>query len=87
MSDPVRTCVGCRERFPAGELCRFAWHEGAVRFGRTLPGRGGWVCPDSTCWATARRRGAVSRALRRSVDDRQLPDLPPPSDPARRSSS
>ena len=34
-----------------------------VRVGRTLPGRGAWVCPGPDCMRTALTRGALARAL------------------------
>ncbi|MEO1060046.1 MAG: YlxR family protein [Actinomycetota bacterium] len=67
MNGPVRTCIGCRTRRPAAELRRLAVVEGTVRFGRTLPGRGAWLCPDQDCWELAVKRRAFERAFRGSV--------------------
>jgi predicted RNA-binding protein YlxR (DUF448 family) len=42
---------------------------GQLRAGRTLPGRGAWICTSElACWETAIRRGALGKALRGSVD-------------------
>ena len=42
---PQRTCVGCRRRgSPSGWQRIAAGRDGAVRMGRTAPGRGAWCC-------------------------------------------
>ncbi|MGC9993191.1 MAG: YlxR family protein [Candidatus Cybelea sp.] len=49
MANPVRTCVGCRRRFPQGELDRFVrsatgWHaDGSGPRGKQA-GRGAYLC-------------------------------------------
>ena len=44
--------------------------DGAVVPGRTLPGRGAWLCRDSAgCIDSAQQRRAFDRALRGSVGD------------------
>jgi len=67
--EPIRTCVGCRRRAPQSELVRLALtEEGALAIGRTLPGRGAWLCAGSLdCLEQAARRNALSRALRSPV--------------------
>jgi predicted RNA-binding protein YlxR (DUF448 family) len=63
---PIRTCVGCGARAPQGDLVRFVAIAGvlAVDERRRLPGRGGYLHRQPTCWtALVRRRGAV-RSLR-----------------------
>ena len=72
IAEPIRTCVGCRRRLPASSLVRCAVVDGQVRLGRTLPGRGAWLCPTPECVAAAVRRGGLARALglsRHQVDD------------------
>ncbi|MBS4101438.1 YlxR family protein [Tsukamurella paurometabola] len=75
---PVRTCIGCRRRAPAGELVRVVAStpvDGArtvVVDGRhRLPGRGAWLHDDPGCREQARKRNAFRRALRVSgpLDD------------------
>ncbi|MGH9215911.1 MAG: YlxR family protein [Acidimicrobiales bacterium] len=64
---PIRTCVGCRRRRPQVELERFVRSpEGSIVEGRTLPGRGAWLCKDTlaACRERAERRGAFARAFR-----------------------
>ncbi|CAM4039552.1 MULTISPECIES: YlxR family protein [Tsukamurella] len=81
MSEPVRTCIGCRRRAPAAELIRtvaVAGDDGALRVvvdgARRLPGRGAWLHDAPECVEQARRRNAFRRALRVSgpLDDSML---------------
>jgi predicted RNA-binding protein YlxR (DUF448 family) len=66
---PQRTCVGCRRKAGQDELVRVVRRsDGTLRAGRTLPGRGAWLCAESpSCLQRAARRGALSRALRAPV--------------------
>ncbi|MEZ5138646.1 MAG: YlxR family protein [Acidimicrobiales bacterium] len=66
---PIRTCVGCRRRRPQADLVRVvADGDGSVAIGRTLPGRGAWLCRASTsCLDLAIRRHGLARSLRTSV--------------------
>ena len=68
---PQRTCVGCRRRGPtAHELVRVARRaDGSLAVGRTLPGRGAWLCSGSrSCFDLAVKREAFRRAFRAPVD-------------------
>ena len=67
MSEPVRTCVGCRERASQSELIRLAWDGTSVFVSRTAPGRGAWVHPRSECTDKLTRKGVLSRAFRTTV--------------------
>jgi hypothetical protein len=73
ITGPVRTCVGCRRRFPLaeGRLVRVAiGQEGTAQIGRTLPGRGAWLCGvDRACLDRAQRTKALHRALRTDPGD------------------
>jgi predicted RNA-binding protein YlxR (DUF448 family) len=51
-----------------GALRRIVAVDGRLVEGRTLPGRGAWLCPDPACAALAARRRAFGRALRTDVD-------------------
>ncbi|MBW8826723.1 MAG: YlxR family protein [Acidobacteria bacterium] len=67
---PVRTCVGCRVKRPQDELLRVIRRsDGTLEVGRTLPGRGAWLCPDEACLGLALRRRALERALRGDLSD------------------
>ncbi|MES1170320.1 MAG: YlxR family protein [Leifsonia sp.] len=64
--EPVRTCLGCRQRAPRSSLVRVVARDGraVVDSAARLPGRGAWVHPDRECVASALQRKALSRALR-----------------------
>ncbi|GAB3696803.1 YlxR family protein [Mariniluteicoccus flavus] len=66
MTQPIRTCVGCRSARPQAELVRVAVVAGVVDLDpdRTAAGRGAWLHPDPDCVALAVRRRAFGRALR-----------------------
>ena len=63
---PVRTCVGCRERVTKTDLVRLVAIDGSLVIDResTLPGRGAYVHSRSDCVDSALRRRAFPRALR-----------------------
>jgi predicted RNA-binding protein YlxR (DUF448 family) len=65
-----RTCIGCRRKAAPDELVRVIRREdGRLEVGRTLPGRGAWLCAGSpACVEAAHRRRAFDRALRGPVD-------------------
>ena len=65
----MRSCAGCGERAPQGELVRMTWRDGALRrdAGRRAEGRGAYLHGRPACWETfVARRGSV-RSLRTSV--------------------
>ncbi|NLD76433.1 MAG: YlxR family protein [Acidimicrobiales bacterium] len=67
---PRRTCVGCRTTRTSSELVRVARDaEGNLAIGRTLPGRGAWLCRDdlTRCSDHAIRKGGFARAFRTKV--------------------
>lgn len=78
---PIRTCAGCRETRPQGELVRLAVVEEPPFLvpdaRRTLGGRGVWVMPSRACLQKAARKGGFSRALRKtvSVDPDRIAEL------------
>lgn len=74
---PVRTCIGCRRLAPPAELVRVVRSvDGTLAVGRTLAGRGAWLCAGSlACVEQARSRGAFGRALRDPVDEAALDTL------------
>ncbi|MFM7270216.1 MAG: YlxR family protein [Actinomycetes bacterium] len=61
--------MGCRRVAGPDSLERVtAGPDGSLRVGRTEPGRGAWLCAGSpACLERAIRRGALPRALRRTV--------------------
>lgn len=70
-SPPIRTCAGCRETRPQGELVRLAIVEEPPFLvpdaRRKLGGRGVWIMPSRDCLQKAARKGGFARALRKSV--------------------
>jgi predicted RNA-binding protein YlxR (DUF448 family) len=77
VTEPVRTCCGCRRKAPQAELWRFASKDGELvrDDARALPGRGAYTCPDSACYRLAAKRRAFARTLRAPV--RVPEDVPP----------
>ncbi len=77
--EPVRTCLGCRQRVPRSSLVRLVARDGrvVVDAAARLPGRGAWVHPTLACVATATERKAFGRALRETTLDAShlAPDL------------
>jgi predicted RNA-binding protein YlxR (DUF448 family) len=68
--EPIRSCVGCRERGPKSTLVRIVASTEGLEIDRsaTEPGRGAYVHPDPGCVAAAGRHGVLGRALRTGLD-------------------
>jgi len=64
--EPVRTCLGCRQRAPRSSLVRVVARDGAVVVDARarFPGRGAWVHSTQHCVETATERRAWARALK-----------------------
>jgi len=69
--EPVRTCLGCRQRADTSSLLRVVASVSAESGGEvvpdpsgTLPGRGAWVHPTVQCVESAIKKRAFGRALR-----------------------
>ncbi|MBI5160576.1 MAG: YlxR family protein [Micrococcales bacterium] len=64
--EPVRTCLGCRQRAPRSSLARYVARDGRVvaDAAARLPGRGAWVHLQRDCIEKALVRKAFGRALR-----------------------
>ena len=65
----LRTCIGCRARRAPSELTRIVrLADGSLQIGRTLPGRGAWLCRSSAeCLELAARQGGFARAFRSPI--------------------
>ena len=63
---PFRMCAGCKKRYNPKELLRLAKsHEGVVfDSGKSLLGRGVWICPDDKCLEMAFKNRAIERSLK-----------------------
>ena len=57
---PTRTCIGCLEKRPQGDL---------IRLGE---GRGAYLCPSLECFEKAMKKKAFSRAFRRPVSKEEI---------------
>ena len=70
MPEPVRTCLGCRQRANQGMLLRVVAADGSVEVDvrRIRPGRGAYVHADAGCVERAVKRRTFGRALRAPVD-------------------
>ncbi len=73
----MRTCIGCRRATTTVGLVRVVRRvDGTLAVGRTLAGRGAWLCAGSVaCVEQARSRGAFGRALRGPVSETALDTL------------
>ena len=64
MTEPIRTCLGCRSRQSSRGMVRVArTADGRCSPGRTAPGRGAWVCSEH-CFDLATRTRRWAHALR-----------------------
>jgi len=74
--EPVRTCLGCRQRVAASALLRCVAQDGEAvpDASGVLPGRGAWVHPTLECVDSSIRRRAFGRALKvpNPLDTRKL---------------
>ena len=64
LTQPVRTCVGCRSRKEQQSLTRYVPNEmGQPVMSRTASGRGAWMCAESaSCFEAAMKVRAFDRA-------------------------
>jgi hypothetical protein len=70
VTEPVRTCVGCRRRAAWSELVRLRLEGNQVIFvDEKTSGRGAWLHAREECLDLALRRHALGRALRRPQAD------------------
>jgi len=72
---PMRRCVGCMESKPKKELIRLvADGENELRIDVTgkANGRGVYLCPNSECFAQARKKRAISRSLEMEIPSQVL---------------
>jgi predicted RNA-binding protein YlxR (DUF448 family) len=73
MAPSIRTCIGCRQRGPAGEMMRLALDAGKItvaasRRGQRFTGRGASIHRRADCVAGALRPGVLSRAFKQPID-------------------
>ena len=71
---PQRTCVGCRQVRPKGDMVRVVrTSDKGVQVDLTgkRAGRGAYLCPQQTCWEGALSRGGLEQALRTSLTSQE----------------
>ena len=76
-TEPMRTCVGCRESKPKKEMIRICCYEGTLSVDLTgrARGRGVYVCRDSECLSKVIKKKALNRGFRMGFDDKALQDV------------
>jgi predicted RNA-binding protein YlxR (DUF448 family) len=63
-TEPLRSCVGCRQVKPRSALHRLALVDGRIMIDpRRIAGRSAYLCRDQNCWDLAAKRRALDRAL------------------------
>jgi len=84
MTQPIRTCVGCRHREPQTKLIRIILadqqvtpNKSLVDFSKKAPGRGAYLHLDPKCINTAVSRKLLARALKAhsNLDTTEVTDL------------
>lgn len=68
---PTRQCVICRRQVPKPELIRFVVMDDKVIIDPTgrMNGRGAYLCSSVACREKAKKTNALSRHLKRPVED------------------
>ena len=66
MTEPIRTCVGCRRRADKSTLIRIVQAGADLVFDvrQREPGRGAYLHPEINCLEQAIKKRALGRALR-----------------------
>ena len=78
MADPMRMCVGCRERAPKKELIRVVrTPEGGLLLDARdkAPGRGAYICRKAECLQKARKSRALERMLNITISPEAYDEL------------
>ncbi|MPM82479.1 hypothetical protein SDC9_129540 [bioreactor metagenome] len=73
-----RTCIGCHSESPKRTLVRVVRSpDGIVTIDQSgkKPGRGAYLCLNRECIELARKKKALSRALRCEVDEKIYDEL------------
>ena len=76
---PERTCVACRSLLPTEakqpkrnlvRLVRSPQGDVSVDLTGKKPGRGAYLCANPVCWQTGLTKGALERALKTALTER-----------------
>ena len=71
---PVRTCIGCRKKFPKGTLIRFTLGSRGLVVGSGA-GRGYYICANMDCLERALKMKTMSRLLGRAPVGEEAAEL------------
>ena len=73
-TEPMRTCIGCRESKPKKDMIRIACYEGEISVDVTgrAKGRGVYICRDPECLKAAVKKDAVKRGFRMNFKSEDL---------------
>ena len=69
---PIRMCVGCREMKPKKELIRVVRSpegEISIDLRGKKPGRGAYICRNSTCMEKAKKNRVLERTFSQKIQD------------------
>jgi len=71
MHTPMRMCIACREMKPKSELIKFVKNKECIELDQDQKkfGRGAYVCNNTQCVENAKKRKALSRHFKISVED------------------
>jgi hypothetical protein len=76
--EPVRQCMGCRNRFTKKELLRIVRPpQGDVFLDKTgkAHGRGVYICLDAACFKRVRKSRALERSLQSQIPESVFADI------------
>lgn len=73
-TEPMRTCIGCRESKPKKDMIRIAFFEGEISVDVTgrAKGRGVYICRDPECLDKAIKNKAINRGFKTGFDKEDL---------------
>lgn len=77
-SKETRTCIGCREKNEKRELFRIvaSTNDGVIfDSNQKEEGRGAYICKNKECFEKAKKKKALSRALKTNVEDNKYNEL------------
>jgi len=71
MHTPMRMCIACREMKPKSELIKFVKNEESVELDKNQKkfGRGAYICKNTQCIENAKKRKALGRHFKTTVED------------------
>ena len=73
-TEPMRTCIGCKESRPKKDMIRIAFYEDRLGVDVTgkAKGRGVYICRDPECLMKAKKNKAVNRGFKKGFPEEEL---------------